>query len=517
MNLQDFAPALPGYSPTELGDVLITGLTDDSRQVRAGSMFVAVRGSHTDGHRFLAEAARKGAAALVGEEADPGLGIPYIQLEDTREALARLGAAWHRYPARDLVMIGVTGTDGKTTTCSLIHHILLSAGRKAGMVTSVEAVIGNDVFDTGFHVTTPGALELQAMLARMVEAGMEVAVLEATSHGLAQKRVAACDFDLAVLTNITHEHLDFHVTFEAYRQAKGSLFSGLELTPAKKHATRRLAVLNRDDESYAYLAQITHSVRTSYGVAAEADLRAIEVRAGAEGLEFRIQGRGYDLPVRAPMMGAYNVSNCLAAFAAVVEGLGISPHTAADGIARFPGVPGRMERVDLGQSFKVIVDFAHTPNALARALETARGLTAGRVIVVFGSAGLRDVEKRRLMPQVAARMANLTILTAEDPRSEPLGSILDEMGAAMQDASAEEGKEFLKIADRGQAIRAAVRQAGPDDLVIICGKGHELSMCFGEVEYAWDDRQAARAALAESLGLPGPDMPVLPTTGTKEI
>lgn len=512
MNLKDLASALPRLSPTELGDVPISGLADDSRRVRAGSIFVAVRGARTDGHRFLADATRMGAAALVGEENDPGLGVPYLQVEDSREALAGLAAAWHGYPARKLVMIGVTGTDGKTTTCSLIHHILLAAGRKAGMVTSVDAVIENEVIDTGFHVTTPGVLELQALLARMVEAGAEAAVVEATSHGLAQKRVAACDFDLAVVTNITHEHLDFHETFEAYRHAKGRLFHDLEFTPPKHHRISRLAVLNWDDTSYAYLDQVTQSAKITYGTAAEANVRAAEIEAGPEGLEFRIQSSDYAVPVRAPLIGAHNVSNCLAAFAAVVEGLGIPPQEAADALAGFPGVPGRMEEITLGQSFKVFVDFAHTPNSLARALETARGLTRGRVIAVFGSAGARDVEKRRLMPQVAARLADLTILTAEDPRSEPLDSILGEMVTAMQMASGQEGGEFLQIADRGQAIRTAVLRARPDDLVIICGKGHEQSMCFGEVEYPWDDRQAARAALAERLGLVGPDMPVLPTS-----
>jgi UDP-N-acetylmuramoyl-L-alanyl-D-glutamate--2,6-diaminopimelate ligase len=516
MNLHQLASALPDVSLAHLADIPIADLTDDSRRVKPGAAFVAIRGGRKDGHSFLADAVRNGAAVLVGEESDPGLGVPYIHVKDSREALARLAAAWNGYPARKLVMIGVTGTDGKTTTCSLIHHILLAAGRSAAMVTSVEAVIGDEVTDTGFHVTTPSALELQAMLARMVEAGMGIAVIEATSHGLAQKRVAACDFDLAAVTNITHEHLDFHKTFEAYREAKGTLFSGLELTPAKDHGVRRLAILNRDDASYAFLDKITRSDKTSYGLAAEADVRASRVTGGVEGIEFHIEGPGYDVAVRTPLIGVYNVSNCLAAFSVVVAGLGIQPDVAARAIADFPGVPGRMEKIDLGQSFTVIVDFAHTPNALAEALETARGLTKGRVIVVFGSAGLRDVAKRRLMPQVAARLADLTILTAEDPRTEQLESILDEMAAAMRGASAEEGKSFHRVPDRGEAIRTAVRQAVPGDLVIICGKGHEQSMCFGEREYPWDDRQAARAALSESLGLSGPEMPVLPTSASSQ-
>jgi UDP-N-acetylmuramoyl-L-alanyl-D-glutamate--2,6-diaminopimelate ligase len=516
MNLHELASALPGVPLGRIADIPIADLTNDSRRVVPGAMFVAVRGSHTDGHRFLADAARRGAAALVGEQSDPGLGVPYIRVKDSRQTLAHLAAAWNGYPARKLVMIGVTGTDGKTTTCSLIHHILLAAGRQAAMVTSVEAVIGDEVLDTGFHVTTPSALELQAILARMIDAGMGIAVVEATSHGLAQKRVAACDFDLAAVTNITHEHLDFHKTFEAYRDAKAGLFTELDLTPPKEHGIRRLAVLNRDDASFGYLDQITRSDKTSYGLGVEADIRATGVSSSRNGLEFRIEGDGYDVPVRTPIIGVHNVSNFLAAFAVVVAGLGIPPETAAQAMAGFPGVPGRMERIDLGQDFSVIVDFAHTPNALARALETARGLTQGRVIVVFGSAGLRDVAKRRLMPQVAAGLADLTILTAEDPRIESLESILDDMGTAMREASAEEGRSFIKVPDRGEAIRAAIGQARADDLVIICGKGHEQSMCFGEIEYPWDDRQAARAALAEILGVRGPQMPILPTSTRPE-
>lgn len=512
MNLHELASALPDLPLTHVADIPIADLTDDSRRVTPGAMFVAVRGGHVDGHHFLADAARRGAAALVGEEDDPHLDHPYFRVADSREALARLAAAWNGYPARKLIMIGVTGTDGKTTTCSLIHHILREVGRSVGMVTSVEAVIGDEVLDTGFHVTTPSALELQAMLARMVDAGKEVAVVEATSHGLAQKRVAACDFDLAAVTNITHEHLDFHKTFEAYRSAKATLFTELDLTPAKEHGTHRLAVLNRDDASFGYLNEIMRSEKTSYGLAEEADVRATDVHSGHDGLEFRVEGRGFDVHVRTPLVGSHNVSNCLAAFTVVVAGLGVPPEAAAQAIARFAGVPGRMERIDLGQGFSVIVDFAHTPNALAKALETARGLTRGKVIAVFGSAGLRDVEKRRLMPQVAARLADLTILTAEDPRVEPLEAILDEMGGAMREASAEEGRSFVRVSDRGEAIRAAIRRAREDDLVIICGKGHEQSMCFGDVEYPWDDRQAARAALAEILGVDGPPMPVLPTS-----
>jgi UDP-N-acetylmuramoyl-L-alanyl-D-glutamate--2,6-diaminopimelate ligase len=516
MNLHELVSVLPDAFPTNLPDIPIVDLTDDSRRVSPGAMFVAVRGGHADGHSFLADAARRGAAALVGEARDPGVGVTYVQVKDSRTALARLAAAWNGNPARKLVMIGVTGTDGKTTTCSLIHHVLSAVGRKVAMVTSVQAVIGDEVIDTGFHVTTPSALELQAMLARMVAAGMEIAVVEATSHGLAQKRVAACEFDVAAVTNITHEHLDFHKTFEAYRDAKATLFTELPLTPLKEHGIRQLAVLNRDDDSYGYLNHVTRTNKMSYGLTGEADVHPTTYSIGSQGIAFRIEGDNYNVGLRSSLVGLYNLSNFLAAFTVVVYGLGIHPEAAAKAMASFPGVPGRMQRIDLGQDFSVIVDFAHTPNALARALQTARILTKGRVIVVFGSAGLRDVAKRRLMPQVAAKSADLTILTAEDPRVESLEAILNDMAQSMREASAEEGRSFIKVPDRGEAIRTAVRRAEAGDLVIICGKGHEQSMCFGEVEYPWDDRQAARAALAELLGVSGPQMPVLPTSSHSE-
>jgi len=490
----------------------VTGLAADSRLVEPGMLFVAVRGDAVDGHEFLEQAQASGAVAAVGERDAPGLAIPYLQVPDSRLALAQLAAAFYGHPARRMVMIGVTGTDGKSTTCNLLYSILRTAGLAAGMITTVNAVIGETVLDTGLHVTTPGAIDVQRYLAQMVSAGLTHCILETTSHGLAQDRVSACDFDLAVVTNITHEHLDYHGSYEAYRDAKARLFRELSTSAVKPFAPPKTAILNLDDSSYTYLADVTDARVLAYGSGPNAAVRAQEVRASSDGLNFEIVEPRGRFPIASPLLGMYNVSNMLAAWT-VSMALGIAPQKSAAGLQAFQGVPGRMERIELGQLFAAIVDFAHTPNALRRALETARQLTDGRVIAVFGSAGLRDRAKRRLMAEVSAELADCTILTAEDPRTESLDGILEEMAAGARAKGGREGESFWRIPDRGEALEFAVRMAAPGDLVITCGKGHEQSMCFGEVEYPWDDRTALRAALAHLLGAPGPQMPQLPTSG----
>lgn len=492
-------------------DLAISRIVTDSRQVERGDLFVAVSGVAADGHHYIPDALRRGAVAVVGER-PLTLEVPYIQVENPRRALAHLAAAFYDHPARHLTVIGVTGTDGKTTTSNLIYQILLAAGLRAGMITTVNAVIGDQVLDTGFHVTTPEAPEVQRYLRMMVDAGLTHVVLETTSHGWAQYRVDACEFDIGVVTNITHEHLDYHGTYEAYRAAKARLFLSLAETLPKPQGNPRLAVLNRDDASFEYLEEVTAVPYKSYGLGSGADVWAEEIRYTPAGIAFDAVSVSFRQPIRSRLVGAYNVSNNLAALTATVYGLGISPQIAAQGIAALEGVPGRMERIDLGQDFTAIVDFAHTPNALKVALETARQMTSGRVIAIFGSAGLRDRQKRRMMAEVSVRLADITILTAEDPRTEPLEAILEEMAEGARSQGGVEGRTFYRVPDRGEAIRLGVQMARPGDLVIACGKGHEQSMCFGEIEYPWDDRVAMRAALAERLGIPGPSMPRLPTS-----
>ena len=521
MRLSELLAALPALSAQAgVGDPDVTLVTADSRQVIPGALFVAARGASVDGHRFIPDALARGAVAVVGEAPPSPMTLgpaSFVQVPDAREALAWLAAAWHGFPARRLVMIGVTGTDGKTTTSTLIHSILTAAGLKAGLISTVGAVIGGQMLDTGFHVTTPDAPDLQGYLARMAAAGFTHCVLEVTSHGLHQHRATACEFDVAVVTNITHEHLDYHQTYAHYRAAKARLFTSLA-GAARKPGVEKAGVLNADDGSFDYLAGAFTERRLSYGLRAGADVTARAAAFGPDGLHFRAVGPAFDFEVSSPLAGAFNVSNCLAAIAATAGALGIAPEAARRGIAALAGVPGRMERIDLGQPFTAIVDFAHTPNALKRALETARHMRAGaaappaRVIAVFGSAGLRDVEKRRLMAETAAELADITVLTAEDPRTEALDGILEMMAFGARSRGGVEGQTFFRVPDRGDALRLAVRLARPGDIVLACGKGHEQSMCFGTIEYPWDDRTALRAALAELLGVPGPAMPRLPTS-----
>jgi UDP-N-acetylmuramoyl-L-alanyl-D-glutamate--2,6-diaminopimelate ligase len=395
------------------------------------------------------------------------------------------------------------------------------------MISTVNAVIGNEVLDTGFHVTTPDAHDVQKYLARMVDAGLTHVVLETTSHGWAQHRVDACEFDIGVVTNITHEHMDEHGSYENYRAAKARLFSSLEITKPKPQGNPRLGVINRDDnKSFDFLHDFIKVNKINYGFHPEADVRATNIKYSPSAIHFTAQSNEFRVDISSKLVGAYNVSNCLAALAATIYGLNIKPDIAAKGIASLDGIPGRIEVIDMGQNFTAIVDFAHTPNALKVALEAAREMLKSaeglrdrgkpRIIAVFGSAGLRDKAKRRMMAETSAELADLTILTAEDPRTESLDGILEEMAAGARSKGGREGKTFWRVPDRGEAIRFALHLARPGDIVLSCGKGHEQSMCFGGREHLWDDRTAMRAALAEYLGLEGPEMPYLPTQDTQE-
>lgn len=495
-------------------DAIVTGITHDSRQVVQGSIFVAIPGINVDGHAFIEVAIQNGAVAIVGSQSLDELSTPYFQVKHARKALAELSAAFYDFPARKMTIIGVTGTDGKTTTSNFIFEILKAAGIKAGMISTVNAVIGDQTLDTGFHVTTPEAPDVQQFLSQMVAAGLTHVVIEATSHGLAQDRVRACEFDIAVVTNITHEHLDFHGSYEAYREAKGRLFTSLTATHSKLQANMRIAILNRDDQSFSYLDSISQSPiqKIQYGLTPEVDIYAENIVTTPKGLKFKVVGQHFEFDAQTRLLGKYNVYNALAAIAATVIGLGVDPEIARMGVADLEGIPGRMQPVDMGQGFLTFVDFAHTPNALLRALESARSMISGNVIAVFGSAGLRDREKRRLMAEVSAEFADMTVLTAEDPRTESLDGILKEMAYGAETKGGNEGQTFWQVPDRGNAIRFALTLAQSEDVVIVCGKGHEQSMCFGDVEYAWDDRTALMAALAEYMQINGPAMPVLPTS-----
>ena len=506
--------SLPYHHSGKNLNIEVTGIQYDSRSVKDGQIFVALEGENVDGHIFIESAIKNGASVIIGTQDVAkwrNLTIPYLQFKNSREAMAYISAGYYDFPSRSMVLIGVTGTDGKTTTCNFIYQILQTAGINAGMISTVNAQIGDEVLDTGFHVTTPESPSVQYYLWKMKEAGITHVVLETTSHGLAQHRVTGCEFDIAVVTNITHEHLDYHGSYEEYLHTKGILFASLTKTPLKPFFSNRIGVINKDDQSYEYLNGICQSSQIHYSLTPDADIWPENIKIESEGLSFTAKGKEFSAEVYSHLPGQFNISNVLAAMSVGIFGLNLKPDLAAKGIRNMLAVPGRMESIKLGQNFQAIVDFAHTPNALENAILTLRKITSKRVITIFGSAGLRDREKRHMMAEKSAQLADITIITAEDPRTESLDAILNEMQNAAINVGAELGKTLFIVPDRGNAIELGVRLAEPGDVVVACGKGHEQSMCFGQKEYPWDDRTAMRSALSKLLEISGPAMPYLPT------
>jgi UDP-N-acetylmuramoyl-L-alanyl-D-glutamate--2,6-diaminopimelate ligase len=506
MNLADLLSALPfGFPAPEANPVITAPVTEDSRQVQPGGVFVARKGRDSDGHRYIEAAIRNGAAAIVGEDPTLQPSVPYVYVHDAGEALGYLASAYYGYPSKSLCVIAITGTDGKTTTASIAYHILKTAGVKVGMINTVKAVIGEQELDTGFHVTTPPAHEVHHYMRMMVEAGLTHCILESTSHGLDQGRVNGVEIDVAVLTNITHEHLDWHGSFENYREAKAKLFRLL----AKRHPKGdypTIAVINADDPNGHHFAQAAIGANYLMLYSAhqkEADLYADNVHYRPTGTSFMLRGNAGDMPINSPLVGSFNVLNILAGTLAAISGMPQAIHQQRMinaiplAIQTLPQISGRMERVDEGQPFMALVDFAHTPNGLKSALTAAREMLPPdkRVIAVFGSAGLRDREKRRMLAEIAADLTDFSVLTAEDPRTESLWGILGEMKAGMVSRGREEGRHFYRVPDRYKAIEQACHMAHAGDLVIICGKAHEQSMCFGTIEHPWDDLKALRAVL----------------------
>ncbi len=503
------------------GTLFAQNVTFDSRAVKPGSLFVAVAGGRSDGHRFLAQAVGAGATILLGTNSPTALirsgylppDVPYVQVADSRKALAVAAAALHDFPSRKLQVLGITGTDGKTTTCTLLESILAAAtsdagapGGRVGVVTTVGARIHGRESDTGLHVTTPDAPDVQRFLGEMVDAGCRYAVIESTSHGLAQARVEAVDFDVAAVTNITHEHLDFHGTRDAYVAAKALLFRSLYAS-ASKPGVPRCAVLNADDGgSYGALLAALNEEATihdyhvpvrSYGIPGHSRVR-LDVSAHAidyapARTRFNVQWWGGEFPIETQLIGEFNVYNILCAVTAALAS-GISAAAIQEGVEGLEGVLGRMQRMDAGQPFLAVVDFAHTPISLENALRTLRPLVRqGRLIAVFGSAGLRDREKRYLMGRVAGELADYTVITAEDPRTEDLADICRSIERGVREHA--DSSRYAIVPDRTEAIRYAVDMAQPGDVVAAFGKGHERSMCFGEIEYPWSDQDAMLAAL----------------------
>ncbi|GAC1348511.1 MAG: UDP-N-acetylmuramoyl-L-alanyl-D-glutamate--2,6-diaminopimelate ligase [Ktedonobacteraceae bacterium] len=475
--------------------VEITGLAYDSRQIEAGGLFVAVPGDHIDGRRFLSDAAQRGAVVALGEslqdDALASLPLPYIEVRDVRIALANLGCAFYGYPARHLCTIGVTGTCGKTTTSNLISALLEAAGLRTGLMTTANFRVCGQEWANTTRQTTQEALEVQHLLRHMLDTGATHAVIESTSHGLGLQRVAGCDFDVGVITNITHEHLDFHKTMEAYQRAKARLFEMLDPTRDKGLGVHPVAILNRDDTSYAVLKPYCRVPILDYGIDSPAAVRAVDVRLQAHSTHFRLILPDIEVMVETQFIGRYNVSNCLAAIATVYS-LGVTPLDIAQGLSEVTGVAGRMESIHEGQSFYVIVDFAHTPDSLEKVLATLRSLTSGKLMAVFGSAGGRDIQKRPIMGRIAAQMTDFFVITNDDPREEDPEAILWDIAHGAEAIGKRYGQDFLCILDRTQAIATAFALARSGDTVLLAGKGHEQCIIVGREKVPWDDRRVAR-------------------------
>jgi len=465
----------------------VRALAYDSRRVGPGTLFFAVPGVHVDGHEFVADAVAAGAIAAVVERELAGLSIPQLVVDRTRRALADAADAWFGRPTADPRMravIGITGTDGKSTVTALTAEMLWAVGWHPGQIGTVSIGIFDDLEPNMARTTTPESLELQELLARMVAAGNDSVVMEATSHGLALERTRNCRFSLGVVTTVTSEHLEFHGSVEAYRAAKAKL---VEEAP--------IAILNADDATFEYFRERARDRVIAYAIDGEAELRAGNLRPDAGGTTFHLESRRWHGDVRVPMPGRFNVHNALAALA-VAEALELNMARAADAIQQSAGVPGRMERVDAGQPFAVIVDYAHTEDALRKVLDILRPLTHGRLIAVFGSAGERDATKRAPMGRVAAELADLVVVTDEDPRLEDPHAINEQIAAGARSAGAVDGKALWVIDDRRAAIHHAVGLARDGDVILLAGKGHEQSIIYGTEKRPWDDRRAAREALA---------------------
>ncbi len=480
----------------------VAGIRDDSRTIRPGDLFVAVRGEHVDGHDHVAEARAAGAVAAIVERPIATAAGPQLIVDRSAPALASAASWWYGDPSRDLSVVGVTGTDGKTTTCFLVAAALEAAGLPTGLVGTVETRVGTIRARTPGHVTTPGAIGLQRLLRAMVAAGDRAAVVETTSHGLAADRVGAIVYDAAIFTNLSHEHLEFHGTFEAYRAAKLSLFERLAgPDPGKPEARPRLGIVNADDPASTAFAAATRAAGVrllTYGSGADADVRAESVEERRDGLSMTVTADGWTGPVALRLSGRFNVHNALAAFALGV-GWGLDLDAVRAGLESVPGVPGRMERVDLGQPFGVVVDFAHSPAALETVLDQLAPTAAaslGGLIVVFGSAGERDTAKRPMMGRIAGERCRLVVVTDEDPRGEDRLAILDQIAAGAEAAGRRRGSDLLVVPDRAAAIAAAIEQARPGDIVVLAGKGHEPTIEGPDGPSPWDERSAAEDALA---------------------
>ncbi len=496
MKLEELARGVPGATLEGGGGLEITGIAYDSRRVKEGDLFVAVEGIHADGHVFAADAVARGASAVAVEH-DITLprSVPVLRMPSTRVGLAEAAAEFYGRPSRRLKVAGITGTDGKTTTTHMAEHVLQASGMVAGAMSTVSFTVSGTEMDNLSGQTTTEAPEVQAWLARMVAAGVQCAVIETTSHALVQERVRACDFDVAAFTNVGHDHLDYHATWDEYLEAKARLID-LTAQGAQK-GLEKTAVLNRDDESYERLSRREISRRWSYGLTTAADFHPMDLHVSGSGSNFRLRTPAGETDVILHVPARFNIYNALCA-AGICLALGVSLEAVGAGLAGFEGVRGRLEPVDLGQDFRVFIDFAHSAGALASALAELRPFTPGRLIVVFGSTARSDHD-RSGMGRAAADFSDFFIITTDDPLAEDPVEIAREVQSGAEGKAP--GRDYEIVIDRGAAIRRAIELARPGDCVLLAGKGHERSMRMAKGAEPWDERAEAEAAIKERLAV----------------
>ena len=489
MQLKNLLATIPVRQIIGPADRAVESIAYDSRRVQRNGLFVAMRGEKSDGHDFIGAAIEKGATVIVTERAEnpavAGRRATRVLVENTRTALADVSARFFNDPARKLKLAGVTGTNGKTTTTFLIKHICEKAGTRCGLLGTVRYEIGERVLPAAR--TTPESLDLQELLAQMRDAGCRAAAMEVSSHALAQERTRGLEFDVAVFTNLTQDHLDYHGTMENYFEAKAKLFEQL---PRQEKKQKPVAVINIDDRyGRKLIGKIDKKVSVvTFGTGLKADFRASNYRMEFGGTSYQLDARGKSYLVRVPLIGRFNVANSLAALAAA-NALGVGLREAVLSLSKSPQVPGRLEIVPAKRQFQVFVDYAHTPDALLNVVKTLRELGPRRLIVVFGCGGNRDREKRPLMGAVADQNADYAILTSDNPRKEDPDKIIAEIEKGFRT------DRFEKITDRAKAIARAVELAQPRDIVLIAGKGHENYQEFADHTVPFEDIQVARRAI----------------------
>lgn len=465
----------------------ITGLTADSRQVQPGCLFVCLTGYTVDGHSFAAQAVQQGAVAVLSER-DLDVPATVVKVPDTRRAMAMLADRFYGSPTRELKLIGVTGTNGKTTTTHLIDKILRDRQRVTGLIGTIHMRIGDVTEDV--KNTTPDALDLQKSFRRMRDVNTEYAIIEVSSHALEMGRVRGCDVHTAVFTNLTQDHLDYHKTMENYRYAKSLLFS--QLGNCYDPDRLKTAVLNADDDASKLYATVTPARVITYGIDQEADVRATDIEITSKGTSFTAQTFAGSVRMNLKLMGKFNVYNALAA-TAVALAENVPLEAIKNSLESVPGVNGRFEAVDAGQPFAVLVDYSHTPDSLENALATVKEFAKQRIFCIVGCGGDRDRTKRPIMARIATKYADHSVLTSDNPRSEDPQAIIDDMLAGLDEV---EQERYTAVVDRREAIHFAVSKAQPGDVILIAGKGHETYQIIKDQVLPFDDREVAREAIA---------------------